>query len=1138
MLEQIPYKYYKHEVNGQPYWEAGTSIPQGLVNPQELNFNQWVQEQKAYKMPTGETAYDWGLKQYQATGGPNPYTMGASTGYIINPTTGNPQQESNYQQEQELQKKLASGEYINVGTASAPKLIPKGSPAEANLANQIQTYNQGKFYTWDAYHKTINEQAYDPFSYQNAKERDILATPQEYISLNNAEAAKYVSNFILSSAEQNKMSDAQPGVAGSVISRAADYLLAHPEELQKYRGKINPKLSQSKMVGNIVPDTPDFMTELPKAPVVEGKSGQPVSAAGTQENLRKLGPTEFTGLNKDWEKAGLTPAEVEKNFITRKGTDIYLKTDAPSSEQVISQRPGALLKPSDIAAGTKISEQDIIRVGQDIYLKPESISKAAPERQTELQTQLTLQQKPGVPPQTPPGGTPAGGAPPPVGGVPPSAGGTQPFASQKPSERLGAADILDYVFNIPKAGVAERGQIEAVPIQLPEVSQISGQVAGLMPKPSETINTTTALANKFGEMSSRHGLQLPEVSAPQGLGALPTLGGGQPMQPWYAGAQAGKMTAGPTGLKWGQTNAPKAAPAAQPSAPPVQITPQGQVSAAPKAAEISQATNINYAPAEQNVMQGALDSEEFKYLQEKLNLDKQNIQDKSRFTTEYLDRKFGQDKTILEENLAQSGLTFSGIRATQVRSLAVELAAKQAQIDTETASKLMDLDMDYKKGVLGLVEETVKRAQAQEKDAIAQMNKAGMAVINGQVVPTMEANKFQEDIRQFDVSTDLKRQNLFLDIGKHNEDIRQFNQTLQFNISKELTRAEETARTYGLDVAKESRLTQEAIDNMQFKILQEVRIAEDARNRLQLDIAKLAKESLQSDRDYQFDVMKEANRAMENAQALQFDISKEARIAEDNARRLGLDISKEINESLEKSDQLLFKIAQENRILLNTIEDNEFNRIKEEFDQAQDLRTYERSLNQLELDIVEHNLNVDKFLASDKGTTNKGTASGGVVGGGTKSGGTTTPAPGYNPVTNKTVLSPDQEALARNYALNGESIGNVGLAKGKILQRAEEIKMEEFVKEASSNPNMLVAMIDEALAANGGNYNEVRADMLAAGIPKELYQEALKRRLDALQTGEAEEGFFSKLFSNFSATPTAGIYGPIANSTPYIILTK
>ena len=769
MPEILPYKYYKHEVNGQPYWEAGTSIPQGLVNPQELNFNQWVQEQKAYKMPTGETAYDWGLKQYQQTGGPNPY-LGQPTGYIINPQTGNIQQETNYQEEQKLQADLASGNFINVGTATAPKLIPKGSPTEANLAK--------------------------------------------------------------------------------------------------------------------------------------------VPAAGTQENLRKLGPTEFAGLNKDWEKMGLTPAEVEKNFITRKGTDIYLKTDAPASEQVISQRPGALLKP-------------------------------------------------GVPPQTPTGGTPAGETTPPTGGVLPSAGGTQPFASQKPSERLGAADILDYVFNMPKAGAAERAQIEGVPIQLPEVSQISGQVAGLMPKPSETMDTTTALANKFGEMSSRPGLQLPEVPAPQGLGALPTLGGGQPMQqPWYTGANAGKMAASPTEMRRGQMNAPKAASTAQPTTPPVQITPQGQVSAAPKAAEISQATNINYAPAEQNIMQGALDSEEFKYLQEKLNLDKQNIQDKSRFTTEYLDRKFGQDKTMLEENLAQSGLTFSGIRATQVRSLAVELAAKQAQIDTETASKLMDLDMDYKKGVLGLVEETVKRAQAQEKDAIAQMNKAGMAVINGQVVPTMEANKFQEDIRQFDVSTDFKRQNLFLDIGKHNEDIRQFNQTLQFNVSKELTRAEETARTYGLDVAKESRLTQEAIDNMQFKILQEVRIAEDARNRLQLDIAKLAKESLQSDRDYQFDVMKEANRAMENAQALQFDISKEARIAEDNARQLGLDISKEINDTLEKSDQLLLDIAQESRILEDTIYDNEINRAKLELDAAKETFDQSHDTDEYNLAIQKYNLNV------------------------------------------------------------------------------------------------------------------------------------------------------------------------------------
>lgn len=64
----------------------------------------------------------------------------------------------------------------------------------------------------------------------------------------------------------------------------------------------------------------------------------------TSSNGRLLGPTEFTGLTKEWRASGLTNAEIEQNYITRDASgNIYLKSGAlPTANQIIASRAGAI----------------------------------------------------------------------------------------------------------------------------------------------------------------------------------------------------------------------------------------------------------------------------------------------------------------------------------------------------------------------------------------------------------------------------------------------------------------------------------------------------------------------------------------------------------------------------------------------------------------------------------------------------------------------------------------------------------------------------------------------------------------------------------------------------------------------------
>lgn len=65
---------------------------------------------------------------------------------------------------------------------------------------------------------------------------------------------------------------------------------------------------------------------------------------------RLLGPTELSGLQAQWKKEGLTSQEIESNFLARNGTQISLKGNTPSSQQIIANRAISSVPVGDINA--------------------------------------------------------------------------------------------------------------------------------------------------------------------------------------------------------------------------------------------------------------------------------------------------------------------------------------------------------------------------------------------------------------------------------------------------------------------------------------------------------------------------------------------------------------------------------------------------------------------------------------------------------------------------------------------------------------------------------------------------------------------------------------------------------------------
>lgn len=140
MPNPVKLKYYRRASGGNMPDDSGyiyEAVPEAagnVVAGEELTPEQWMKEAKAAKVldtsgkPTGQTWYQKTLQQF-------PDLEAGLSSYITNPQTGNIQLKSSFDEAQRL---AADPNMINVGTATAPLYIPKGSPAAAQQAGVSQ----------------------------------------------------------------------------------------------------------------------------------------------------------------------------------------------------------------------------------------------------------------------------------------------------------------------------------------------------------------------------------------------------------------------------------------------------------------------------------------------------------------------------------------------------------------------------------------------------------------------------------------------------------------------------------------------------------------------------------------------------------------------------------------------------------------------------------------------------------------------------------------------------------------------------------------------------------------------------------------------------------------------------------------
>lgn len=152
--------------------------------------------------------------------------------------------------------------------------------------------------------------------------------------------------------------------------------------------------------------------------------------------------------------------------------------------------------------------------------------------------------------------------------------------------------------------------------------------------------------------------------------------------------------------------------------------------------------------SESDLVNDYLSSAEGKLFLEKQELSNLTASAKAASAKAELESKFASDKESLENNLAGKGLAFSGIRGTQVKALSESLATSLMGEDRKLATLLLESDIKFRETVLDGVADLIKSASDDNKDAIAQLNKAGYAVIGDQLVPTLaRENATIDDIR-------------------------------------------------------------------------------------------------------------------------------------------------------------------------------------------------------------------------------------------------------------------------------------------------------------------------------------------------------------------------------------------------------
>ena len=294
---------------------------------------------------------------------------------------------------------------------------------------------------------------------------------------------------------------------------------------------------------------------------------------------------------------------------------------------------------------------------------------------------------------------------------------------QNPAPKTSATSVLTGVLGMPK----NTGMVNLNPVDFNALNMKSAAAPA---------KTATPATDMFGGMKTTTPSFIPPTPATPTANLVESANKDitPPQAPVTAAAVAGgAQTTEVT------TPAAPAAPVDPTKSPPETNTPQ--VDYAKSLGITAESISGGDIPSEGSLINQFLDSEDGKALADKAQRGEIDAMGASTEAKRLLDLKYQGERTTLENNLAKNGLAFSGIRNSQLKALADNLAASELNTDRLLASKLLDADANLRDGILKGVAEIVKDAAAGRKEAIQQLNAVGLAVVNNQIVPTLAAMK-------------------------------------------------------------------------------------------------------------------------------------------------------------------------------------------------------------------------------------------------------------------------------------------------------------------------------------------------------------------------------------------------------------
>jgi len=152
-------------------------------------------------------------------------------------------------------------------------------------------------------------------------------------------------------------------------------------------------------------------------------------------------------------------------------------------------------------------------------------------------------------------------------------------------------------------------------------------------------------------------------------------------------------------------------------------------------------SSIPQMPSADEILQNVLNSQGFSNFKQQQNLADTLSTGTAESQKQELEAKTATDTRTFINNMGRKGLFFSGETQDGIKVLGESLLSSKLDIDRKLAGDLLSSDLKTQEQIIKQVEEVVKDAQAGRKEALSSLEKVGLTVIGGEVVPTLAAQR-------------------------------------------------------------------------------------------------------------------------------------------------------------------------------------------------------------------------------------------------------------------------------------------------------------------------------------------------------------------------------------------------------------